>query len=175
LPGLVLSLDAFAILSAALITSVVLLGSYLEDASKYVAAVSFVCLVTLMLLHFAGLYQLEAIMRPIRSASRILLAFVTTILFLLAAAFSLKVSADFFATLDRELCRRSVCSDDHLAIHRFACPRTLGRYAGIYRYVVLVGSGEQARKLLANMESRSPGLSRLLAYFPMSRMRLQMP
>ena len=95
LPSLIAALDTFAILSVALVSFLVLVGSYPDDTDHYVTAVCFVWLVALMLMHFAGLYQLEPIMRPLGFVDKLLVAFVTTVLFLLAAGFALKVSADF--------------------------------------------------------------------------------
>src|SRR4051794_26462409 len=95
LPGLVVALDSIAILSAGMCAYALFVGAWLDDPSHYVAAVTFVWLVMLMLMNFAGLYRLEPIMRPFAFADKIVVGFATTILFLLAAAFSLKISTDF--------------------------------------------------------------------------------
>src|SRR5215470_7747022 len=95
LPGLMAALDTLAIWSVALISFAALVGGHLDESEQYITAICFVWLVTLMLMHFAGLYQLEPIMRPLGFVDKFLVAFLTTVLFLLAAVFALKVSADF--------------------------------------------------------------------------------
>src|SRR5205823_10950980 len=95
LPGLTVALDSIAIMASALVAYGLFVGIAIEDAAQYVAAVIFVWFVTLILFNFAGLYRLEAIMQPLAFADRIIVGFATTVLFLLAAVFSLKISADF--------------------------------------------------------------------------------
>ncbi len=95
MPGLVVFLDSVAILSSAAILYAVMVGDTIEESEIYIAAGAFIWLINLLLLNFAGLYQFEAILRPIAFADKIILVFVTTFLFLLAAAFSVKISATF--------------------------------------------------------------------------------
>jgi len=118
-----------------------------------------------MLLHFAGLYQLEAIMRPVRSVSSIVIAFVTTLLFLLAAAFSLKVSADFsrlwMGAFAAGSCALTI-------VLRLLASLVLGRLADMQvftRHVVVVGAGEQASKLLSHINTSQPRFISLLGIF----------
>jgi len=63
-----------------------------DTLSIYVASVCSIWLTTLMLFQFSELYTFEAIVRPIQNFDKILIAFVTGILFLLAAAFAFKLS-----------------------------------------------------------------------------------
>src|SRR5262245_58396395 len=85
LPGLVATLDTFAIMSVALLSFLVLVSNDVVEADQYITAVCFVWLVALILMHFARLYQLEPIMRPFAFVDKFVIAFVTTALFLLAA------------------------------------------------------------------------------------------
>ena len=48
-----------------------------------------------MLMNFAGLYEFDAITRPIAFIDKIMIVFVTTFSFLLAAAFALKMSTEY--------------------------------------------------------------------------------
>src|SRR5262249_37156570 len=93
-PGLVVALDSLVILSVALTTYLAIVGDF-GDADYYGAAIGFVWLASLLLMNFAGLYQFDSIMRPLAVADKITIAFATTFLFLLAAAFSLKVSTEY--------------------------------------------------------------------------------
>ena len=64
-PGLIAALDTAMIMSVALVSFFALVGQYVEDVSYYGAAIAFVWITTILLLHFAGLYHLEAILRPL--------------------------------------------------------------------------------------------------------------
>ena len=72
-----------------------LVGSQVDDVGYYAAAICFVWVVVGLLMNFGGLYRLEPIMSPLTYADKIIIAFGTTFLFLLAAAFSLKISTTF--------------------------------------------------------------------------------
>src|SRR5947207_7622561 len=80
LPSLIAALDTFAILSVALVSFLLVVDSFPDDAEGYVTAICFVWLVALMLMHFAGLYQLEPIVRPFAFISNFIVAFATTAL-----------------------------------------------------------------------------------------------
>src|SRR5215469_16447058 len=90
IPGLAVALDTFVILLAAAISFTLTTGGNVEETAYYSSAAAFVWLTALMLLNFGGLYQFDAILRPFAYADRLLIAFATTFLFLVAAAFSLK-------------------------------------------------------------------------------------
>jgi putative colanic acid biosysnthesis UDP-glucose lipid carrier transferase len=155
IPGLIVGLDSFVILATALISYFVVVGNYVEDPSLYGVAIAFFWLVTIMLMNFAGVYQFEPILRPLAFADKIVVAFATTILFLFAAAFSLKISAEFsrvwIGSFTIGACIATMSS-------RLVASRVLGRLADMRvfsRNVVIVGTGEQARKLLIYIE-KSP-------------------
>lgn len=150
-PGIILFLDGLSIIVAALITYAIILGDPLDASETEMAAAVFICMITLLLMNFAGLYNFEPILRPVIFADKIILAFATTFLFLLAAAFSIKISDTF----------------SRLWIGSFAiaaCVGTLGiRIIAAYiiefltgtnlfvRNVVVVGTGAQAEGLLAHL------------------------
>ena len=95
LPGIIVALDSLAVLSTATISFLILVGSQVDDVGYYAAAICFVWVVVGLLMNFGGLYRLEPIMTPFTYADKIIIAFGTTFLFLLAAAFSLKISTTF--------------------------------------------------------------------------------
>ena len=95
LPGLVVILDSIAILSIAIVSYALIIGGVTEYTDLYLSAATFVWLVTLLLMNFAGLHQFDAILRPLAILDKIVLSFATTFLFLLAAAFSIKISDSF--------------------------------------------------------------------------------
>src|SRR5215510_6949410 len=165
LPSLIAALDTFAILSVALVSFLILVGSFPDDIDHYVTAVCFVWLVALMLMHFAGLYQLEPIMRPLAFIGKLVIAFVTTVLFLLAAVFALKVSTDFsrlwMGTFPTGACLATVA----LRILASLVLRRLADRRVFTRHVVIVGAGEQARKLLAHIDAKPPQFVSVLGVF----------
>ena len=166
LPGLMAALDSVAILAAALIPYVTLVGSFpLGDPNHYLTAVCFVWLVTLMLFHFGGLYQLEPIMQPLAFTGKMTLAFATTVLFLLAAVFALKISADFsrmwMGTFAMGACILTI-------VLRYLASLILRRLADMRvftRNVIIVGTGEQAKRLLTHINSNPPQFVSVLGVF----------
>ena len=94
-PTLFGAMDSLAILSSALAAYLLIVGYSPGNANFYIVAVSFVWLSTILLMNFGGLYHFKPLMRPLAYVDKIIIAFVTTFLFLLAAAFSLKISATF--------------------------------------------------------------------------------
>src|SRR5262245_45575967 len=164
-PGVMVALDSVVILSVALISYVVIVGDQLEEPGYYGAAIAFFWLVTIMLLNFAGLYQFEPTLRPLAFADKIAVAFATTILFLLAAAFALKISTEFsriwIGTFAIGSCLATLA-------FRVLASRVLQRLADMRvfsRNVVIVGTGEQAKKLLDYIEKSRPRFISLLGLF----------
>jgi putative colanic acid biosysnthesis UDP-glucose lipid carrier transferase len=165
IPGLVAALDSVVILSTALITYLVVVADFIVDPSYYAAAVGFVWVATMMLMNFAGLYQFEPIMRPLTVADKILIAFATTFLFLLAAAFSLKISDEYSRIWVGSF---AIGACTATMVFRLLASRVLGRLADMRvfsRNVVIVGAGEQARKLLVHVEKSRPRFVSVLGLF----------
>ena len=165
IPGLLLTLDSLVILSTSLITYLVLVSGSAADPSYYGAAVGFVWLATTMLMNFAGLYHFEPIMRPILFVDKVLVAFATTFLFLLAAAFALKVSEEYsrlwVSSFAIGACTATI-------LFRLFAARVLGALADrrvFSRNVIVVGAGEQARKLLAHIDKTRPQFISVLGLF----------
>jgi Undecaprenyl-phosphate glucose phosphotransferase len=163
-PGLLITLDSVVILSTALISYVVTVG-YFGDANYYAAASAFVWLVTIFLMKFAGLYEFEPIMRPLAFSDKIIIAFATTFLFLLAAAFSLRISIEYsrvwVGTFALSACAGTV-------VFRFVAAQVLGRLADRHvfsRNVVIVGAGEQMVKLLDIIHKSQPRFISFLGIF----------
>jgi Undecaprenyl-phosphate glucose phosphotransferase len=164
-PGLVAALDSVVILSTALITYLMVVADFIDDASYYAAAVGFVWVATMLLMNFAGLYQFDPIMRPLAVADKFLIAFATTFLFLLAAAFSLKIS-DEYSRIWVGSFAVGACAATMLL--RFLASRVLGRLADrrvFSRNAVVVGGGDQVRRLLAHFEKTQPRFVSVLGLF----------
>jgi Undecaprenyl-phosphate glucose phosphotransferase len=165
IPGLMTGLDSFVILSSALITYLLIVADYVEDPGYYAAAVAFVWLATIMFMNLGGLYQFEPIMRPLSFVDKILIAFATTFLFLLAAAFSLKISTEYSRFWIGSFAL-SACSGT--LVLRLYASRVLGRLADrrfFSRNVVIVGAHEQAEKLLDHIAKAQPRFVSVLGLF----------
>jgi len=118
-----------------------------------------------MLMNFADLYQFEPIMRPLSFADKIVIAFATTFLFLLAAAFSLKISTEFSRLW---MVSFAIASCTATMLARLIASRILGRLADMRvfsRNVVIIGAGEQVRKLLSRFEVSRPRFVSVLGLF----------
>jgi Undecaprenyl-phosphate glucose phosphotransferase len=148
MPGLVVAMDSAAILSTAVIFHEIFVGDVFEVSDIYIVAIVFIWLSCLILMNFGGLYQFDAILRPQAFVDKFLLAFATAFLFLLAAAFSIKITETFSrlwlgsfalgagaATLGARLCMAGVI-------------RQMGDAHLFTRRVVVAGAGEQLRVLL---------------------------
>ena len=166
-PQLIVALDSIVILSIAVVSYIVLEGgTYTDRTDYYVSAVLFVWLAGLLLMNFAGLYKFEPILRPLAFAEKILVALGTTFLFLFAAAFSLKISADLLASLGRRIRHCSLhsarCSR---ALSPRACSEALADRRMFTRNVVICGRGEQATHLLTHIESMRPQFISVMGLF----------
>jgi Undecaprenyl-phosphate glucose phosphotransferase len=165
LPGLMAALDTLAIWSVAIVSFAVLVGGYPDESEQYITAICFVWLVAMMLMHFAGLYQLEPVMRPLGFVDKFLVSFLTTVLFLLAAVFTLKVSADF-SRLWMGVFPAGACAAT--LVLRIVASLVLRRLADkrvFTRHVVIVGTGEQAKRLLAHIDANPPQFVSVLGIF----------
>src|SRR5262245_33559943 len=163
-PGLMLALDSLVILSVALITYSAIVGDF-GDTDYYGAAIGFVWLASILLMNFAGLYQFESIMRPLAIADKVAIAFATTFLFLLAAAFSLKISTDYSRIW---IFSFAIGACTATLLFRLVASLIVGRLADMRvfsRNLVIIGAGEQARKLLAHIELSRPRFISVVGLF----------
>ena len=165
-PQLLVALDSAVILTSAVITYIVIVG-YFGERNYYEAAVAFVWLVSILLMRFAGLYDFEPIMRPLAFSDKIIISFATTFLFLLAAAFSLKISVEYsriwVTSFAAAACTATI-------VFRIIAARILGHLADRHvfsRNVVVVGSGEQLKILLTTIDKSAPRFISLLGVFGM--------
>ena len=165
IPGLVMASDSLAILSTGAITFFAIVGSHVEDPSNYAAAIAFVWLVAVALMNFGGAYQLEPILHPLSYADRILLAFITTFLFLLAAAFALKTSAEFSRLW---LGAFAIGSCTSALLVRVIASYIVGHLVKrriLSRNMVVAGSGEQLQMFLGSLERSNPRFISVLGVF----------
>lgn len=148
---LLLISDTLAILGTAYLTYD-LIVVYSLVGNLYLFAVVFVWLVALSLLNFSGLYQFNVALYPMRRVSYILAAVAVAYLFLLAAAFSLKVT-DSFSRL--WVASFILCTIITLTVFRLILAMILRRLLSdknLKRNLAVIGDSEQARRLTASMK-----------------------
>jgi putative colanic acid biosysnthesis UDP-glucose lipid carrier transferase len=148
IPGVIATIDSAFVLLSGFVIWYVIIGDPQIVGDRYMFAVAFVWLVSLMLMNFAGLYEFEAIMRPRHYIDKLVVAYLTTFLFLFAVAFSLKVSSDFsrvwIAAFSTTTCTLIIAG-------RFVGASLIGHLAGqklFTRNLLVVGDGEQAAQFL---------------------------
>jgi len=165
LPELVMAMDSIVILAAAVITYLLTERFYTDRTEYYISAVLFVWLVSLLLLHIGGLYKFEPILRPTGFLEKLIVAFVTTFLFLFAAAFSLKISTIYSRIWIGSF---AVAACLGIVIARLIAARVLSVVAGsqvFTRNIVVCGRGPQAARLLQHMERVKPKFVSLIGVF----------
>lgn len=164
IPGLVVGLDSIAVLSSA-IGSYSWLVDYFDDVNFYAAASAFVWLASMLLMNLAGLYRLEAIMRPLAHADKIVVAFATTLLFLLAAAFALKISSTFSRIWVASFLVGACGGTIMVRLLASTIVSWLAARRVFTRNVVIVGGGAQADKLLDHIGRAKPRFLSIVGIF----------
>jgi Undecaprenyl-phosphate glucose phosphotransferase len=156
IPGVVLGADLLAILVAAVASWVALPHIGIERIDSYVFCIAFLLFSVPILQARAGLYQIDAIMRPIGRSDCVVIAVVTAFLLFLTIAFSLKVSEDY----SRLWMLLFGVGATVLVIGGRVIVCTIGgrlsRRGIIGRNVAVLGCGEQAQRFL-----RRAGTARL--------------
>ena len=165
MPSLFVGLDSFAILASGLLAHAIIVGSSPGTAGYYAVAMSFVWLTTLILMNFAGLYKFEPLMRPLTYADKIIVSFVTTFLFLLAAAFALKISTTFSRIWIATFAVASCSATLTLRILASVILNRLSHMRVFTREVVVAGSGSQIAQLLDYMTRRRPPFVSVVGVF----------
>lgn len=164
IPGLIVTLDSIVILASGALTYAVLVG-YFGDTGYYATAIAFVWITTILLMNFAGLYDFDAVMRPLAFTDKIIIAFSTTFFFLLASAFALKVSAEYSRIWTVSFAASAWMTT---MLFRVFAAMIIGRLADrqiFSRNVIIVGSGEQADRLLAYLKRSQPRFISFLGCF----------
>ncbi len=142
------------------------LGNFSPNSlSIYVASVCSIWITTVILFQFSDLYRFEAIVRPLSNLDRIIIAFSTGFLFLLAAAFAFKISA----TLSRLwIGAFSLTAFMATVAARLALARVvlhLSRQGIFSRNMIIVGEKGYVARLLHRMREVRPDFVTIAALF----------
>ena len=151
------------------------LGISPSTADYYAVATIFVWLITIMLMNFAGLYLFDPLQKPLIFADKIIGSFVVTFLFLLAAAFSLKVSATFSRIWIVAFAVASCSATILLRVIASFALRRLSNLRAFTRGVVIAGEGKQLGELLEFIERSKPPFISVLGVFVDEPKELQKP
>jgi Undecaprenyl-phosphate glucose phosphotransferase len=140
--------DTAAILGSAYFTYDAIVV-YSLSQNLYVVAAVFFWLTTLFLMNFGDLYRYQAATHPQQNILTFVLVLATSFLFLLAAAFSIKISETFSRLWVGYFVALSGAT---LILVRLAIAFALVRLLhlqGTKRKLAIVGTGEQSRRLVA--------------------------
>lgn len=143
--------DSIAILGTGLVTYLALIR-YSTAQDLYAATIIFLWLASIILMHFAGLYRFEVANRPLRYVPAIVVAIATACLFMLAAAFSIKVSETLSRLWFGTFTLATVVSVTGFRFGISYLFRGAIQHARVRRSIAVVGSGPQAERLLSTID-----------------------
>ncbi|MCG8546902.1 MAG: undecaprenyl-phosphate glucose phosphotransferase [Alphaproteobacteria bacterium] len=163
--GIWMLLDSIVILGCGTTSYLFYVGWSHDNLGIYTGAICFVWISILVLSQFSGLTEADAVLSPLRVLDRILIVGATCFLFLLAIAFSLKVSDSFSRVWVYTFAITTSVTVIGFRFGGALVLRQLARSGWLARRVAVFGSGEQAELFLSQFEDGSNGLSRLVGVF----------
>ncbi len=171
IPGFQLLLDsALMLINGYVLYYGMVFYSY-KTADFYNAAIVFNWLLTTMLFYFAGLYQFESLVKFSRTVDRILIAVATSMVFMIALAFAVKISQVFSrAWLAAFIAANCFGLLTLRGIVGWLLGR-LGKRKAIARNVAIYGTGAQLEALLSHFNASSPAFVKLSGVFTDDAMR----
>jgi Undecaprenyl-phosphate glucose phosphotransferase len=124
-----------------------------SDFPSYLAALGAYALIAVLALHAAGSYRFTAIMEPARVAARVAAVCLAVFMLLIATAFALKIAHHFSRLWSfSALLTSTVLVVTGRVLLAFAL-RRLAAAGRIGRRIVVYGANEQARRLVARIDS----------------------
>ncbi len=163
--GLVFLLDCLSILISGFLSTFLLIGLTSEYIEFYASAVLFIWTASFMFSHFAGLYQFDAIINPLKSWDRFISAYLVSFLMLLAVAFSFKISAIYSRVWVYSFALSAGLSIITLRLCLSGIVNKLSTMGYFARNVVIVGGGEQGRRLLKHVNETKPRFLKIVGVF----------
>ena len=150
--GLVAAADGLAVLGSGFAIYLLYVGWTVQNYPIYISALAVQTVFLLATFYYANLYDFDSISRPARQVKNILPICAATFLVLVAMVFALKISAQFsrvwfFSWLLSAallICVERTCF--YIVLKKWA-------HAGrLTRNMVIVGAGEQAKRLLEHLD-----------------------
>ncbi len=156
IPGVIRVLDIVSIAVPGFLLYFLVSSYNPYSIEYYTTAIVFVSFASSFFLKGGGLYEIQAIMRPVGSSDVLLLSVIAALLLYLALAFALRASELYSHTW---LYSFGVCSFLSILVVRFAAYRVLRILSQrhlIDRRVVILGTGTQGRELLRRIGEVRP-------------------
>ena len=163
--GIWIIMDSIAILGSGIACYMIYVGWSDASLGIYVGAIFFVWVCALVLSQFADLTELDAVLSPFRVLDRILTVGAICFLFLVALAFSLKVSEIFSRVWVYSFGTSAAAAVISLRIIGAFVLRRLTRSGMLARRVAIFGVNEQAEQFIAQFQDGAMGLSRVVGVF----------
>ncbi len=163
--GLVAAADGLAVVGAGFVIYLLYVDGKAQSYPIYLSALAIQTVLVLTIFYFSNLYNLDPISRPARQVKNLLPICVATFLILVAMAFALKISAQFsrvwfFSWLISAtllVCVGRTCF--YIVLRKWA---QAGR---LTRNMVIVGAGEQGKKLLEHLDRVQEPWIRIVGIF----------
>jgi len=163
--GLVFFLDSLSVLVFGFLTTIILIGFGSQNIGFYVSAVLFIWIANFMFFHFAGLYQFDSIVNPLKAWDRFLVAYAISFLMLLAVAFSYKISAIYSRIWVYSFALSVGLSIVTFRLCLSGIVNKLAAKGYFVRNVVVVGGGEQGKRLLDHVKQTGPKFLKIVGVF----------
>ena len=163
--GLVGLADASCVFAPGLVIFLTYVGSWDQAARLYLSTVTITTFVTIAAFYVANLYKIESISRLEEQLKRILTICAVIFVVLLTLAFALKISAQysrvwlfswFLITIFLICASRASC---------YYLLRNWARSGRLTRNFVIVGAGEQAKRLIAHLDREREPWNRIVGIF----------
>ena len=163
--GIWILLDSLAILGCGAASYLIYVGWSDVTLGFYVCAIFFVWVTALVFAQFAGLTEADAVLTPFHVLDRMLVVGVTCFLFLMAIAFSLKVSDSYSRIWVYSFAATTASSVLVLRFCGALVIRSLTRSGLLTRRVAIFGASEQAQRFLSKFGNGAKGLSQIVGVF----------
>ncbi len=163
--GVSIFMDSMAVLVSGFAACFLLIGASSANIELYASAILFIWIAIFMFFHFAGLYQFDPIMSPMGYWEKFVVAYITSFLMLLAIAFSFKVSHTFSRLWVYSFAIGAGASIVLLRLCLWGVVNKLSSKGFFVRNVVIVGGGDQGRRLLNYINEVKPRFVKILGVF----------
>ena len=149
--GIAVLVNSAAILGAGAALYFWMVNVNANTVGVYAACVCCIWLTTVMLFQFSELYQFEAIVLPLPNLDKIVIAFGTAFLFLLAAAFAVKLSSTISRAWIGAFAAGAVFLTLSARLVLWQIVQYLSRQGVFSRNMIIVGSMRHVAELLKRM------------------------
>ena len=163
--GIWVLMDSIAILGSGAASYAMYLGWSEWNLGVYVGAIFFVWVSALVFSQLVGLTEPDAVLSPFQVLDRIVIVGAISFLFLVALAFSLKVSETFSRVWVFSFGISSAAAVISLRVAGASILGRLARSGLLSRRVVIFGVNEQAERFVSQFRAGAKGLSRVEGIF----------